>query len=359
MRKPVLPENFRCPQQDELFAFLDGIYDRGPLIGAVTAPPGIGKSHAFRQYQAVVKGRYRERQEQRRTIAFTEVRARFRSEGCLATSEDRRWIQERWIAIGRRELVSESELLGMLQSRLCELGRPNDAEEVKWNSARPCPNVVIVTPSQTTTEVEMIKLMALGVTGRQFNYPGAFDPRQALLARLLNGNGEYLIIVDEAQRLKPAPLNLVREAFDDGGATVVVAGTPDLEANLARRGLESLFSRVGLHFHMEELTVEQVQKLLPGWDPAVQRRIYAYSGGVFRRIENLVRLCLQIADVNEEPKVTMEILNESVRHIPDLLPGDIMAKAPRPATARAELARPARAPVPETVGTAVAKSSTG
>ena len=73
MRKPVLPENFRCPQQDELFAFLDGIYDHGPLIGAVTAPPGTGKSHAFRQYQAAVKRRYRERQEQRRTIAFTEV----------------------------------------------------------------------------------------------------------------------------------------------------------------------------------------------------------------------------------------------------------------------------------------------
>jgi len=360
MQKPVLPENFRCPQQDALFAFLDGIYEHGPLIGAVTAPPGTGKSHAFRQYKAAVKRRHRERQEQRRTIAFTEVRARFRAHGCLTTSEDRSWIQERWIAMGRRELVSESELLGMLQSRLSDLGRSDDAEEVKWKyTERPCPNVVIITPSQTTTEAEMIKLLAYAVTGRFFNYPGAFEPRQALLDRLKDASGDWLIIVDEAQRLRLAPLLLTREVYDDGGATVVLAGTPDLEANLARRGLESLFSRIGLHHRMEELSVDQVRTLLPGWEPAIQRRIHAHSGGIFRRIENLVRLCQQIAEVNEEPRVTAEILNEAFRHIPDLLPGDVRAKVPAPSAARAELARPARAPVPEAVGTAVAKQSAG
>ncbi len=158
--------------------------------------------------------------------------------------------------------------------------------------------------------------------------------------------GNWLIIVDEAQRLKIGPLNLLREIYDDGGATLVLAGTPDLEASLMCRGAESLFSRVALHYRMEPLSAEQVEKLLPGWEARLVRRIYAHTGGIFRRIENLVRLCEQIRAVNEEPRVTVEILDEAVRHIPDLLPGDVKGRAAAAAqaatSARAELVRPAR-----------------
>jgi hypothetical protein len=203
----------------------------------------------------------------------------------------------------------------------------------------------------------MVRLLAYAVTGRAFNYPGIYLPRQAMLDRIRSGN--YLIIGDEIQRLKLAPLGVWREVYDDAGATVVLAGTPDLEANLARNGMESLFSRIGLHHRMEALTLEQVQKLLPGWEPAVHRRIYAHTGGVFRRIEHLVRLCGQICEVEEIPKVTMEVLGEAVRHIPDLLPGDVKGKVSPPSAARAELARPARAPMPEVASAAVAKQSAG
>jgi hypothetical protein len=361
MRQPVLPDNFRCQQQDGFFAFLDDVYDNGPQIAMATAGPGMGKSHGVRQYKEDVAKRHRQRQEARRTIALPEVKERFRAEQCLNTAADRAWLQERWIAMGRRERVSEVELLDMLRNRLAELRRDEDADWINNTfTGRPCPEVVIVTPSQTTTESEMLRLLSYEVTGRASNYlTNVFPPRHYLLEAIKRGNGSWLIIVDEAQRLKPGPLSVVREVYDDAGATVVFVGTPDLEVTLAGRGLESLRSRIAYHYRMDALSVEQVCTLLPGWDQRIVRRIYTHTGGVFRRIENLVHLCEQIRDVNEESKVTGEILDDAIQCIPDLLPGDGKRRVAAPATARVELARPARAATPEAPVSGVAKQATG
>jgi hypothetical protein len=358
MRQAVLPDNFRCPQQDELFAFLDDVYDHGPQIAMVTAPPGTGKSHSFRQYEAIVEKRYRQRQEQRRTIALPEVKARFRSQGCLETAGDRAWLQsewERWSGVHlemngmRRERISERELRELLRRRLRELEREVE-QDVADDPAgeRPCPRVVIITPSQTTTDGQLMRLIAYTVEHLPSTWRHSAPPHQMFIDFMNRSGGNWLFVIDEAQRLEVRPLNLTREIYDDAGATVVIAGTPELEAKLARRGAESLRSRVAVHYRMDGLSAEHVCRLLAGWDARVARRVYAYTGGVFRRIENVVRLAEQIRAVNNAPRVTMEILEEATRYIPDLLPADLR-RAAAAGVAQKET-RPSVPAVPESAG---------
>jgi len=322
MRAPLLPENFRNAQQDTLSAMLDDLYEGAPQIGVVIGPAGTGKTHALGQYLREVKERHKARLDRRRVITLYDARQRFKAAGLLRRREDLRWLDDQWKGLDGGERASERELVIMLRSRGYELGLSEEQlPPTPPAETRPCPQPVIVTPSQTTTESGMVKLMTAAVSpSRARCYFSVFDAHQALMGAL-HENRDIFLIVDEAQRLKTGPLTVTREVFDDAGVSVVLVGTLDLEANLQRRGAESLLSRVSLSYRMDPLDGEQVRALLASWNERLVRRIYAHTAGVFRRIVHLVELAEQIREVNGEPKVTAEILDEAVLHIPDLLPG--------------------------------------
>jgi len=327
MRQSLLADNFRSVQQDTLFALLDDLYEDGPQIGVVTGPPGVGKGHALRQYEEEVEKRYRARLDRRRVITLFDSRQRFRAAG-FKTREDFQWLDAKWQSrFSRRDRVSEAELVGMLRERGGELNRP--AEEFPLaakNDERPCPRLVIATPSQTTSENAMVKVLAEAVTRQRCAYWSVFDAHRELMGALQRADLGWFLIVDEAQRLKPLTLTVLREVYDDAKVSLVLVGTPDLEVNLHRRGAESLLSRISLCHRMEALDAQQVRGVLQGWDERLVRRIYAHTGGVFRRLIHLVELCEQIRLVNEESKITAEILDEAVQHIPDLLPESVTTR---------------------------------
>ena len=321
MRAPILPENFRNAQQDTLSALLDDLYEEAPQIGVVIGPDGTGKTHALRQYLREVEERHKARIDRRRVITLFDARQRFRADGLLRRREDLRWLDDQWKGLDGCERASERELVIMLRSRGHELGLSEEQlPPIPPEETRPCPRPVIVTPSQTTTESGMVKLMTAVVSPRARHFLSVFDANRELMD-ILHRNHQMFLIVDEAQRLKTGPLTVIREVYDDAGVSVALVGTADLEANLHRRGAESLLSRVSLSYRMEPLDGEQVRALLASWNERLVRRIYAHTGGVFRRIVHLVELAEQIREVNGEPKVTAEILDEVILHVPDLLPG--------------------------------------
>lgn len=318
MHENLLPENFECRQQDLALAFLDTIYERGPMIGLLTGPAGCGKTHVLRRYQSECLSRHCARLERRRVIVWEDVVRRFRAAG-FRTAEDAAWLKTHWPR-WQNGRVSEPELVGLILRRGEERGIQLSKDlEGKDLEERPCPTPAFMTPSQATTPSGIIKLITRAVLKEMGPIWSCEDARNRLLVHLRR-HPDTLLIVDEAQRLRPDVLNILREPYDDAGVSVVLVGTEDLEAKLMQRGAESLLSRVAIRERIEPLDNNQVHELLTGWDERLIRRIYVHTGGYFRRIVKLVSLADQIREANDEAKITEEILAEAALLIPDLLP---------------------------------------
>ena len=317
MRADLLPENFGCHQQDLVLAFLDEIYDRGPMIGLLIAPPGTGKTHALRRYKEECSRRHYERVESRRVIVRQDALKRFVAAG-FQSKEDRAWFEDRWTE-EKRARISDGELVALIHRRAGEKRFSEGLFPKKSQEERPAPDPIIVTPSQTTTAPGMIKLMLRGVANWQGPIGWAAEEARNELLKKLRHSGT-LVIVDDAQRLKPEVLNICREPFDDAGVSVILAGTGDLELKLHQQDAKSLLSRVSIRERMEPLDGEQVKVLLEGWDDRLIRQVYENTAGIFRRIVHVVGLCAQIRDAEGMQKMTPQILAEALRLVPDLAP---------------------------------------
>lgn len=318
MRPNTMPANFSTYQQDTAFAFFDEVYIRGPMIGALIGGAGVGKSHAEKMYKQQCRRRHLARLEGRRVIVRHDALRRFRAAGFQAP-EDIEMFEGRWPKEDKSRR-SEAEIIDMIHW----MGRERDIllkdlPQKSPEDQRPCPIPVIITPSQTTTASGLMKLIAREVLQLDGTIFSCEDARHRLLSRLIEQPGHYLI-VDEAQRLRPEVLNVLREPYDDAQVSVVLVGTEDLKAKLHQGDAKSLLSRISIMEELRPLTEDQTIDLLSGWDQNLLRRVYAHTGGVFRRIENLARMCEQLCENNGQDKVTEEILNEAVQMVPDLLP---------------------------------------
>ena len=74
------------------------------------------------------------------------------------------------------------------------------------------------------------------------------------------GDPTGLIVIDEADRIKVAGLEQVRDIFDRGGVGVVLVGMPGLERRMTR--YPQLYSRIGFVHAFRALTAEEVRELL-------------------------------------------------------------------------------------------------
>jgi DNA transposition AAA+ family ATPase len=129
-----------------------------------------------------------------------------------------------------------------------------------------------------------------------------------------------LLLIDEADRLKTAGLEQVRDIFDQGGVGMVLIGMPGLEKRLSR--YPQLYSRVGFVHEFRPLSAEAVRDLFHHhWTPAgvalpaqglndeeVLATIIRSTGGNFRLLHRLLTQVTRLVEINALSQVTREVV---------------------------------------------------
>ena len=129
-----------------------------------------------------------------------------------------------------------------------------------------------------------------------------------------------LIIIDEADRLKTASLEQVRDIFDQSDLGMVLIGMPGLEKRLSR--YPQFYSRVGFVHAFHPLSTAQMRTLLGRkWSPsgvilpedgvtdeATLAAIIRVTGGNFRLLHRLLTQIARIVEINALLKVTQEVV---------------------------------------------------
>ena len=175
--------------------------------------------------------------------------------------------------------------------------------------------VVVTTPRQIESEVRALRValsylvedaerLQIGQRGRREHVP----------------DRTTLLIVDEADRLKTAGLEQIRDIYDRSQIGVVLIGMPGLEKRLSR--YQQLSSRVGFVHQFRQLTLEETQRILKEqwrlWGVTLQpdewkdaetiSAIIRITGGNFRLIQRLLTQIERIVQINALRSVSKEVV---------------------------------------------------
>jgi DNA transposition AAA+ family ATPase len=129
-----------------------------------------------------------------------------------------------------------------------------------------------------------------------------------------------LLVVDEADRLKTASLEQLRDFYDRRQVGMVLIGMPGLQKRLARYA--QLYSRVGFVHQFQPLSGKELQGVIEHqWvqlgldmtadqpvDTAVLNAIARVTGGNFRLVQRLFAQIERIVTINHLPAITTEVV---------------------------------------------------
>jgi len=152
-----------------------------------------------------------------------------------------------------------------------------------------------------------------------------------LLEEAARGNNVVLII-DEAQNIKPAMLEEIRmlsniETEKTKLLQIVLVGQPELRARLASPALKQLRQRIGVRFHITPLAKDEVSSYIDhrlkvagsngqiNFTAEAIDSIYRYSGGIPRLINMVCDKSLLLAYVMETAGISNSIAERSIREI--------------------------------------------
>jgi DNA transposition AAA+ family ATPase len=141
------------------------------------------------------------------------------------------------------------------------------------------------------------------------------DPNAAVMSQPPD-----LLVVDEADRLKTASLEQLRDFYDRRHVGMVLIGMPGLQKRLARYA--QLYSRVGFVHQFRALSGLELQGVIEHqWvqlgldmalyehaDIAVVNAIARVTGGNFRLVQRLFAQIERIVTINKLPAVTTEVV---------------------------------------------------
>ena len=156
------------------------------------------------------------------------------------------------------------------------------------------------------------------------------------LVEQLRANSNVVLLIDEAQNLKPNVLEEVRmlsnlETETDKLIQIILMGQPELKQKLWLKELTQLRQRVSLHYHLAPLdefeTVAYISHRLhvaganstPIFASTALPKIFGYTQGVPRLINGLCDRALLTGYVTETNTIGPEIIDEVAGELPALI----------------------------------------
>lgn len=184
---------------------------------------------------------------------------------------------------------------------------------------------ILYTPSVTNTpkrveqEIQAQRL-ALTYLVRTMQGDMSKESLEESTPRRLWSDPTELIIIDEADRLKMAALEQVRDIYDHSNIGVILIGMPGLEKRLSR--YPQLYSRVGFVHEYRSLNTEESRLFLEQqwqkWGLALHPEsatetdaiaaIIRITNGNFRLLHRLLAQIERIADINALRTISKEVV---------------------------------------------------
>jgi general secretion pathway protein A len=152
----------------------------------------------------------------------------------------------------------------------------------------------------------------------------------------LRQNNNVVLLVDEAQNLRPAVLEEVRmlsnlETETEKLIQIILMGQPELKSKLWLRSLEQLRQRVTVHYHLGPLDAAETAAYInhrlhiagangtPIFNPSALAKVYEYTRGTPRLVNSLCDRALLTGYATDAKLITKEIIQDVVQELPALI----------------------------------------
>ncbi|MBI4341866.1 MAG: AAA family ATPase, partial [Candidatus Omnitrophica bacterium] len=155
------------------------------------------------------------------------------------------------------------------------------------------------------------------------------------LVEQLREDNTVVLLIDEAQNLKPSVLEEVRmlsnlETETEKLIQIILMGQPELKSKLWLKELTQLRQRVTLHYHLAPLDETETAGYIahrmhvagvngtPVFAAPALAQIYRHTQGVPRLVNGLCDRALLTGYVNETKQIGPDVIDEAARELPAL-----------------------------------------
>lgn len=181
------------------------------------------------------------------------------------------------------------------------------------------------------SDVELLKTITadFGIRVAEDSPKGHIDGLNGFLLKLAASGGNAVVIIDEAQHLSPAALEMVRllsnlETEKEKLLQIILVGQPELKQKLAMTDLRQLNQRIIIRHHLDPLDPDETREYIEnrlavaGGAASVEftkgalRSIYRGAGGIPRMINILCDRALTAAFIEGRMVIDSKVLGKAL-----------------------------------------------
>jgi general secretion pathway protein A len=191
------------------------------------------------------------------------------------------------------------------------------------------------------SDLQMLRTIVqdFGITSKGLNKKDLFDAFNRFLLDQLALENNVVLIIDEAQNLKPGLLEQIRmlsnlETTKEKLLQIVLVGQPELRAILARPDLKQLRQRISVRYHLTALSLGETREYIQhrlkvaGLTGALRftdeafEMIFKYSKGIPRLVNIVCDKALLAGYVMQSFEIRKELIHCSINEIEGMENGE-------------------------------------
>jgi DNA transposition AAA+ family ATPase len=211
-------------------------------------------------------------------------------------------------------IAHESKFIGLIVGD-AGTGKTVAAEE--YNEANPANSIYILVNGQTTKKILLQQLAGqLRINAQGSDNDLAYRVAMELI------EGDYVVIVDQADYLKGAVLEMLRHVvMDKGHSGLVLIGLSRLVYQLdnIRDDHEQITSRIGIFYQtlsMKDSDASRIMKTLwPDIESGVTKEAAKFSAGSYRVLVNLIENIQRTLIVNKLERPDLEVVDVATQEM--------------------------------------------